>query len=175
MTNYHYSPASREYLGHSPGEMSPLDNDYPLIPAYATDIEPPLPKPGFAIVWSDGQWSHIPDHRGKIVWSKQTRDRVEIFDLGEVPDDYTSIEPTSVDVWDAATERWMTDQAAVAKATRRRALSELAESDAGLVRGLEDLIEVLKAKQVLTDADLPAELCARLTRRKELRATAGQN
>lgn len=47
--------------------------------------------------------------------------------------------------------------------------AQLEQTDAGLIRGIDDLVTALKAKGVLADADLPAELRDKLAARASLR------
>jgi hypothetical protein len=57
-----------------------------------------------------------------------------------------------------------------AEKTRAEAQRDLAASDLGAVRVLEDLVELLVAKGIVAKADLPAASQAKLDARKTLRA-----
>lgn len=60
MKIYHYHPDTKEYLAEGQADLSPLDkeqgNDVWLIPAYATDIQPPPHIKRSDIVFIGGQW-----------------------------------------------------------------------------------------------------------------------
>lgn len=48
--------------------------------------------------------------------------------------------------------------------------AELAKTDLSLARGVEDLIEILKAKAVIADGDIPKALAEKISTRKQLRS-----
>lgn len=78
--------------------------------------------------------------------------------LAEVP--LTQIE---IDQRNAEAAAWSLIQA------RREIDAQLAATDAGMARALEDLIAVLAAKGVLAEADLPAAAQQKLQTRRQLR------
>lgn len=51
----------------------------------------------------------------------------------------------------------------------------LSHSDVGIIRILEDLIDLLIRKNVILFTDLPAEAQAKISERKQLRKKIGQN
>jgi hypothetical protein len=53
--------------------------------------------------------------------------------------------------------------------SKREKMRELANTDAGMFRVTEDIWDVLKAKNLVTDADLPLGTVAKLANRKSLR------
>jgi len=54
MKIYHYHPETRDYLGFDSADESPLELDVYLIPAYATDIEPPMAHEKQKVVFNLG-------------------------------------------------------------------------------------------------------------------------
>ena len=46
---------------------------------------------------------------------------------------------------------------------------QLADSDAGVIRGIDEIIDILKAKNFIKDDDISDELKAKLASRKQLR------
>uniref|UniRef100_UPI001BD55E91 tail fiber assembly protein n=1 Tax=Photorhabdus caribbeanensis TaxID=1004165 RepID=UPI001BD55E91 len=58
----------------------------------------------------DGKrWEIVPDHRGKIVYNKQTRAQQEVTELGELPEILTFKKPdTDYDRWDG--NEWVVDK-----------------------------------------------------------------
>ena len=56
-TIHHYHPVSREYLGYSEADESPLEPGEFLIPANATSVEPPAVPEGKVAVWNSVDWS----------------------------------------------------------------------------------------------------------------------
>jgi hypothetical protein len=53
--------------------------------------------------------------------------------------------------------------------TKREKSKELAATDTGMIRVVEDIWQVLKGKNLVTDADLPTASAAKLAARKTLR------
>lgn len=93
MLIYNYHPETKEYIGSSEADRSPLEEDVYLIPAYATDIKPPSVNENQKPVFNNGQWSIVADYRGTEYWlsdgSKHT-----ITELGvELPSNAIVNEP----------------------------------------------------------------------------------
>lgn len=53
---FHYNPITFVLLGSGLADESPLESGVYLIPAHATDIEPPSCKQGFAPFWNGSGW-----------------------------------------------------------------------------------------------------------------------
>lgn len=53
--------------------------------------------------------------------------------------------------------------------SKREKMKELQKTDAGIIRVIEDIWTVLKAKNIVTDADLPTTSAAKIQTRKNLR------
>ncbi|HAM4169545.1 TPA: tail fiber assembly protein [Escherichia coli] len=67
-------------------------------------------KAGYAICRSVelNSWEYVPDHRGETVYSTENGRKVTISDIGEYPENTTTIAPlTPYDKWDG--EKWVTD------------------------------------------------------------------
>ncbi|WP_027715814.1 hypothetical protein [Desulfuromonas sp. TF] len=62
-----------------------------------------------------------------------------------------------------------TDEEKIAEAREAEARAELRILDEKVPRGLEDLVGALKAKGILSDADLPAELGDHIARKAAAR------
>lgn len=136
---YRAHPYTREYIGAA------MDN-VPYGGSVVGDAyldEPEIPSvPNMAIVRSpDGQtWLHIPDYRGSVAYDKETRQQVEITELGELPDNLTLYAPeTPFDEWNG--KKWVTDKAeqqahevAVAESQKQSLLAEAEQVIAMLER-----------------------------------------
>lgn len=81
------------------------------LPAHSYLDEPPKSKVGYAICRGAEGWEYRVDHRGKTAYSTETRDPEVISGIGELPDGFTFIAPTSnYDVW--TKKKWVKDEAA---------------------------------------------------------------
>lgn len=115
ITIYNLSSATNEFIGKGDGYI-PANTG---LPAYCTDIAPPVAKDEFVAVFNSesGKWSLVEDHRGKIVYNIHTGANITINQLGKLPDDVVSVAPEGHFVkWDG--EKWVHD----ADAEKRRRL-----------------------------------------------------
>ena len=106
ITIYNLSSATNEFIGQGDGFI-PANTG---LPAYSTDIEPPLAKDGFVAVFNfeSEKWSLVEDHRGKTVYDIHTGEAVTINQLGKLPDDVVSVAPEGHFVkWDG--KKWVHD------------------------------------------------------------------
>lgn len=106
ITIYNYNGETREYISSSV-EYLPIGVG---VPANSCIDAPGSKKDGFAIrrnADSTG-WEYVADHRGEIIYSTETGESKEITDLGDYPENTTTIAPlTPYDKWDG--EKWVTD------------------------------------------------------------------
>lgn len=87
MKIYNYDQNGK-LIGSSKADPSPLEEGMYLIPARATDQEPPVPKNGFDIYWNETKWEYRPVPNPKpeqpneySVWDELTWNWVEDPDL----------------------------------------------------------------------------------------------
>ena len=92
---YHYHPITRELLGAGEADASPLEPDTFIIPAHATDIEPPSVSVNEAAVFTAGAWQVIADYCGQTFFDA-AGDPVKIESLGEVPVNLTGTVPEAI-------------------------------------------------------------------------------
>ncbi|EFH3209688.1 tail fiber assembly protein [Escherichia coli] len=106
ITVYNYDGETREYISSSV-EFLPFGVG---VPANSCVDAPGSKKDGFAIrrnADSTG-WEYVADHRGETVYSTETGEKVTISDIGDYPENTTTIAPlTPYDKWDG--EKWVTD------------------------------------------------------------------
>ena len=86
MKAYTFSFKTNEFLSEVTLMLDPVSK-VALIPAGATNIEPPALQEGFARVFKDGTWGHELDVRGN--YYDGTGKPVKWNELGELPQDYT--------------------------------------------------------------------------------------
>lgn len=122
VTVYEYSNDTGEYVGTR--EAYVVANTG--LPACCTDMEPPVaPENHVAIFRPESQvWILLEDHRGKVVYDKDTGLPVVITTIGSLPDNVTYIAPGGEYMkWDG--NDWVDDPAAkltklVNQATQRK-------------------------------------------------------
>lgn len=92
---YHYHPLTSEFLGAGEADASPLEPDTFIIPAHATDIEPPVVSVNEAAVFTAGAWKVVADFRGQMFFDA-SGNPVKIESLGEVPANLSSVVPAPI-------------------------------------------------------------------------------
>ena len=109
MTVYNFDGKTREYLSASVEFLAVGVG----IPANSCTDVPVDEKAGFAVCRTatlDG-WRYVTDHRGETVYDTETSQPVEITELGDYPDNVTTIKPlTPYDRWSGS--EWVTDETA---------------------------------------------------------------
>lgn len=68
MDIYHYHPFTGEYVGASQAIPDPLEPGRFLIPAHATEMEPPAAGDHEVAVFNGSAWTLMPDFRGTEYW-----------------------------------------------------------------------------------------------------------
>lgn len=154
MNIYHYHPQTGEFLGVGIADPDPRTEGGFLIPAYATTVQTPLANVGHAVVFADGAWSQVEDHRGVTVYSTDDRQPREIETLGPIPAGYTEQEPSSEwDVWDGS--QWVED-------TEARESAEQAQQDAAAREAAQAAAIEIQTRRLILDSELSDDDRARL-------------
>lgn len=109
---YNYDPKTGEYKSQVTCQLSPRENNKPLVPGHATLTPPPEAEDKKARCWNaeNQAWEQKPDHRGEKWYDKSTRELHEIKDIGVEPDteNWTQTEPKDLEsVWDEETSSWV--------------------------------------------------------------------
>lgn len=111
MKIYNYHPGTKEFLSEGQADTDPMVKGNWLIPAHATTVTAPEIQSGYIPVFDGKQWSQIPDYRGVKVYNITTAQESEIKELGELPDDVTTIAPdVEFPKWNG--KKWVTDKSA---------------------------------------------------------------
>ncbi|WCG84486.1 tail fiber assembly protein [Pectobacterium sp. A5351] len=136
ITVYHVNPTTREYQSAS--------YEYVMLgvglPADSYADEPELPPVGQALRrTADGKsWEQVPDYRGQIIYSTETRQPQTVTQFGELPNNATLLKPaTEFDIWNG--KKWVIDKVAQAAATVKAAQSELASRKAAATSRINEL------------------------------------
>jgi len=135
---YIYDEFTFEYLGPQEAQDSPLEPGTPLLPSFATEIEPPAHNERQAAVFHPdlNSWSLEPDFRGVSLFSTADGKPVIVTVIGPQPAGTTTQPRPSTDhVWSA--DGWVISEEAVQRriaALRTSCLSEI-DAEAGRTRG----------------------------------------
>lgn len=81
----------------------------------------------------DGEWVIYPDHRGELYYSIETKQQIEIKQIGELSENLTDLEPGEFDKWDDA--KWVFDP----EQKKLNILGQLQSLDFKMQRSTEDL------------------------------------
>lgn len=100
------------FIGESIADESPLEKGVFLIPANATTIEVLPSKVGYTVCFNEEakKWEYVEDNRGKIIYSKTTKEKIEVDYLGKIKEEHTLLVPGQFDEWDEATKTWIEDE-----------------------------------------------------------------
>ncbi|MBC6555307.1 tail fiber assembly protein [Citrobacter braakii] len=150
ITIYNLSSSTNEFIGQGDGFI-PANTG---LPAYSTDIEPPLAKDGFVAVFDfeSEKWSLVEDHRGKTVYDIHTGEAITVNQLGKLPDDVVSVAPEGHFVkWDG--KKWVHDteaekMAQITQATQQK--ESLLALAASKIAPLQDAVDL----DIATEAEV---------------------
>ena len=96
------------FVGMTTAELDPLEgNENYLIPRLCIIADAPELKAGYIPQWLGNGWKYIEDHRGETVYSKKTGERINISELGELPDDVTTQTPIPYSEWSDKADAWV--------------------------------------------------------------------
>lgn len=95
MKIYHHHPEYKTYLGSSDADESPLEPGVFLIPAHATEIEPPSCSSCEIPVFNGGSWNIIENCCGTY-YSIITQEKIEHQNPLEPPENATKEKPPEV-------------------------------------------------------------------------------
>ena len=79
------------------------------LPANSTEIKPNQQKSGYIQIFNteNNKWEYIADNRGQPIYNINDKSQSVIVNLGDIPPDYTLLEPFEFSVWDG--EKWVLD------------------------------------------------------------------
>lgn len=90
LTIFNYHPETGEFISSSLADKSPLEPDEWLIPAHATEIEPPQTVANQVAVFDGNAWRIDQDFRGLNLYSTENGSRVEVDTIGPMPTNATT-------------------------------------------------------------------------------------
>jgi hypothetical protein len=95
MKIYNYHPDYKYFYSESVADESPLEPGVFLIPAHATDIEPPTCESNQIQIFNETSWDIIEDQRG-IYYSTETRQIMLNDNPLEAPENFTKEVPPEI-------------------------------------------------------------------------------
>ena len=96
------------FVGMTTADLDPLEgNGNYLIPRLCIIADAPELKAGYIPQWLGNAWKYIEDHRGETVYSKKTGERINISELGKLPDDVTTQTPIPYSEWSDKADAWV--------------------------------------------------------------------
>lgn len=101
MNIYHYNPITGEFLSVGLADPNPLEPGKFLIPAHATEIEPPVTSEKQVAVWKGSAWGVEEDNREEVLYKTTTGEEIKISEIGPLPWDCTRTpRPSEFYFWD---------------------------------------------------------------------------
>lgn len=127
------------------------------LPANAYLDAPKSVKDNQAIIHNGQQWIYPKDLRGTIIYSTETGAEITMQEVGEIPDGYTALKPTSeFDSWNG--EKWVLDtekqhqhDVDIATSQKKQLLSEANEQISYLQDAVESEIASKQETQLLAE------------------------
>ena len=115
------------------------------------------------------KWVNKTDYRGRIIYNKLTLEKSTYQNIEKYSNDFTELAPPS-QIYKWSGGKWIIDEIKQAEKEQKEIAQELASTDNEIIRGVEDLIDLLIAKNVIAENDLPQKLKEKLDNRKVLRS-----
>jgi hypothetical protein len=149
---YNYHPTTKEFISETDAHIDPLESQLrgyyvPLLSAYSTKEIIIEKIEGCTLVFNGFKFINVEDHRGEIVYDKETALPMVIAEIGPISEAFTELEPCEYPKWDGA--QWITDpdkQAATEKVLETQATEALIQA-----KMREQAIAVLKEEGKLTE------------------------
>ncbi|MVT83199.1 tail fiber assembly protein [Pantoea agglomerans] len=147
VTVYNFNAVSGEFTGSSDEFLAQGVG----LPGNACIIAPPDTEAGRIVLYRDGNWLDVADHRGETVYSLTDGAAILIDMPGGYPADTTPLKPaTAWDKWDG--EKWVTDPAAEKAAS----IKEAREQQAALISEVTRITQAWQTQlrlDMITDTD----------------------
>lgn len=104
---YRYDIKTKEFT-----QELEINENYGSNLPFTTSIKPKNKKDGFTQCFDETsqEWEYVEDNRGKTVYSKTTKETIEVDYLGKIKDEYTLSEPNQFDKWSEDTQYWIEDE-----------------------------------------------------------------
>jgi hypothetical protein len=125
MKLYKFDPITREYICEINAMENPKLPGRYLAMSYTTMDKIPSLAANEAVFRStdNSKWQIMEDYRG-CAWKKETKEQVEISDLGPLDETLTKLEPSEFDVW--GSNQWISDEKALLSSTKATTIEKVA-------------------------------------------------
>lgn len=169
---YNYHKNTKEFLSESTARLNPLEAHRFLIPANATIIEPPTAEQYEKQIFNNVSkvWFVQADHRGRTVWVKTSTYPHVIGTLGEIPEDYTLLNPSALNFPKWEVDQWVEDLAAAAAQGRRDDIDTAKDSSLLKTVTIDQAIAYIEAQLDTTVLDATGAAVQAATDVDELKA-----
>lgn len=149
-TLYFFDLSTGELTGQGAARRSPREPDVYLIPAGATDVEPPAAQAGFARCWRNGAWAQVEDHRGQA-WYRADGTPVAIHFPGPVPAQaVTQDARPAFGVWNGSA--WAIDAQAQAAAAQAEQEAQRLDAEQAALKTHQVIRQLIDATPAQIDA-----------------------
>ena len=103
MKIYNHHPQTGEFLNQSEASLDPIEQK-PMVPAFATELEPPEVQDNEKAVFVDGAWQVISDYRETEYWLEDGSHTV-IAELGATPPEDALFSPPMASLKEGAKKK----------------------------------------------------------------------
>jgi hypothetical protein len=162
-----FDPITREFSQSISAPINPKQPDnYLMVSNTTPDSLPSLSANQTALRSTDNtQWEIVADYRG-TVWNKETKEQIQITDLGSLDKTLTELKPSEFDQWND--EKWVIDKSAQLEHDKIEAINKVKGFAIGCRRkiaGDADHLETaewsekrLRALRISNDEVLPGDI-----------------
>ncbi|WWW11111.1 hypothetical protein V7P26_08850 [Arcobacter cryaerophilus gv. pseudocryaerophilus] len=104
MKVYKYDIQTKEFI-----QELEINEAYGTNLPFTTTVKPLAKKDVFAVCFNGTKWEYIEDNRSKTVYSKTTKENIEVDYLGAIKNEHTLLVPKEFDKWDEKAKGWIED------------------------------------------------------------------
>lgn len=119
---YRYDIETKEFI-----QELEINQNYGSNLPFTTSIKPKATKSGFTQCFNEtsSKWEYVEDNREKTVYSKTTKETIEVDYLGKIKDEHTLLVPKQFDKWSEASKSWIEDEALKKEFENQEKLQEI--------------------------------------------------
>ncbi len=99
---YKYDIETKEFI-----QELEINEAYGTNLPFTSTVKPLAKKDVFAVCFNGTKWEYVEDNRNKTVYSKTTKEKIEVDYLGKIKDEHTLLVPKQFDEWDYTQNKWV--------------------------------------------------------------------